>query len=98
MVGGDESPVERRRHPRHPVTENATILIGPTSLGFGETLNWSRGGACVRPPTRFAVRIGELLSLASAHLGSERAARVVDVTTRGVHCAFEPELLRRGTC
>ena len=89
---GDSPGTERRRHPRHAVAESASILIGPTSLVFGETLNWSRGGACVRLPSGFAVRIGEQLNLASARLGSERAARVVDVSARGVHCAFEQEL------
>jgi PilZ domain len=96
MASEGDQGVERRRHPRHAVAESATILIGPTSLVFSETLDWSRGGACVRPPGRFAVRVGEQLNLASARLGSERAARVVGVTQRGVHCAFEQEL-RIGT-
>ena len=86
------SQVERRRHPRFPEAEPATILIGPTSLVFGRTENWSRGGACVRPPMRFAVQIGENINLASNRLGTERTARVVDVTDGRVHCAFERDL------
>ncbi len=86
------SQIERRRHPRFADAEPATILIGPTSLVFGRTLNWSRGGTCLRPPNRFAVKIGELISLASGRLGNDRAARVVGITAGGVHCAFESDL------
>ncbi|MBV8166377.1 MAG: PilZ domain-containing protein [Alphaproteobacteria bacterium] len=86
------SQVERRRHPRFPDAEPATILIGPTSLVFGRTLNWSRGGACLRPPSRFAVKIGELINVASSRIGTERAARIVGITPGGVHCAFESDL------
>ena len=82
---------ERRRHPRHTVAEQATIQIGPATLVFGKTLNWSVGGACLRPPSRFAVRVGEQLNLVSPRLGRERAARVVNITDGEVHCAFEEE-------
>lgn len=92
MIGGGVQQTERRRHPRFSDAEPATILIGPTSLVFGRTLNWSRGGACVRPPMRFAVKLGELINLASNRLGNERAARVVGITQGGVHCAFENDL------
>ena len=94
MVGGPEQ-TERRRYPRHSVAEQATILVGqsaPVALVFGETLNWSRGGACLKAPTRFAIRLGELLNLASARIGRERVARVVGITEGGVHCAFEQDL------
>ena len=91
MIGSADH-VERRKHPRFADPEPATILIGPTSLVFGRTLNWSRGGACLRPPTRFAVQIGELLSLASGRIGNDRAARIVGITAGGVHCAFESDL------
>jgi hypothetical protein len=83
---------ERRRHPRYAVAERATILIGPTSLVFGQTVDWSRGGACLRAPPRFTVQVGEQLNLASERLGPDRVARVVDVSTRGLHCAFDQEL------
>jgi hypothetical protein len=95
MAAGGTSQSERRRYPRHSVAEQATILIGqtaPVALVFGQTLNWSRGGACLRAPTRFAVQLGELLNLASARIGRERLARVVGITERGVHCAFEQDL------
>lgn len=92
MMGSGAQHVERRRHPRFADTEPTTILIGPTSLVFGRTLNWSRGGACLRPPMRFAVQVGENINLASHRLGNERTARVVDVTDGGVHCAFEHDL------
>jgi hypothetical protein len=91
MVTGEQQ-TERRRHPRFADAEPATILIGPTSLVFGRTVNWSRGGACLRPPIRFAVQVGEHINLASTRLGNERAARVVDVTEGRVHCAFESDL------
>jgi hypothetical protein len=90
---GSEPGDERRRHPRHAIAEQATILIGPTSLVFGKTLNWSRGGACLRPPSRFAVAVGEQLNLASVRLGQERSARVVSITDGSVHCAFEQDLI-----
>jgi hypothetical protein len=41
---------------------------------------------------RFAVQVGEPISLASNRIGNERAARVVDITDGGVHCAFEHDL------
>ncbi len=95
MAAGGSPGTERRRYPRHAIAERATIVIGPTSLVFGETLNWSRGGACLRAPRRFAIRIDEqlIISLASARLGVDRAARVVDVTDTGVHFAFEQDLV-----
>jgi hypothetical protein len=92
MIAGDTDQTERRRYPRFADAEPATILIGPTSLVFGRTLNWSRGGACLRPPMRFAVQVGEQINLASTRIGNERAARVVDITADGVHCAFERDL------
>ena len=84
---------ERRRHPRHAIAEQATILIGPTSLVFGKTLDWSRGGTCLRPPSRFAVQVGEQINLGSARLGQERTARVVGITDGSLHCAFEQDLV-----
>jgi hypothetical protein len=89
---GSQPPTERRRHPRHTVAEQATILIGPTSLVFSTTLDWSVGGICVQPPNRFAVQVGEQLNLASVRLGDERAARVVGVSNGSLHCAFEQDL------
>ena len=93
MTGGGNLGTERRRDPRHAIVERATILIGPSALVFGETLNWSRGGACLKAPRRFAVKVGEQLNLASARLGIDRTARVVDVTDVGVHCAFMQDLV-----
>ncbi|MEJ0069334.1 MAG: PilZ domain-containing protein [Pseudomonadota bacterium] len=91
---GSDPRAERRRHPRHTVAEQATILIGPTSLVFGKTLDWSRGGTCLKPPSRFAVKVGEQLNLASVRLGQERSARVVSITDGSlVHCAFEQDLI-----
>lgn len=92
MAAGPSLESERRRHPRHTIAEQATILIGPTSLVFGKTLDWSRGGACLKPPGRFAVEIGEQLNLASARLGQARSARVVGITNGSLHCAFEQDL------
>ena len=80
---------EQRRHPRHALSERASILMGPATFVFSETLDISDGGTCLRQPHRFAVQAGELLRLASAHLGAQRAARVVHVSARGVHCAFD---------
>ena len=80
---------DQRRHPRHTLTERAAILIGPATYVFSETIDISPGGACLRQPNRFQVRAGEQLNLASAHIGSHRAARVVHVSARGVHCAFD---------
>jgi hypothetical protein len=82
---------ERRRHARQPVAERAAIRIGPTTLVFGATLDWSPGGTCLRPPHRFAVRVGELIDVMSERLGASRTARVVGITNGSLHCAFEPE-------
>ena len=80
---------EQRRHPRYALSERASILMGPATFVFSETIDISDGGTCLRPPNRFAVQAGELLRLASAHIGSQRPARVVNVSSRGVHCAFD---------
>jgi hypothetical protein len=66
--------------------------MGPTTFIFSETVDISRGGTCIRIPNRFAVMAGELLQLASAHIGAQRAARVVSVSPRGMHCAFDQPL------
>lgn len=66
--------------------------MGPSAYVFSETVDISHGGACLRQPNRFAVRPGEQLNLASAHIGSLRPARVVNISPRGVHCAFDEEL------
>jgi hypothetical protein len=83
---------DQRRHPRYQLTERAAILMGPATFVFSETLDISHGGTCLRPPNRFTVQIGEQLSLASAHIGSHRAARVVHVSPRGLHCAFDDSI------
>lgn len=96
MTGCGQPRGERRRYPRYPAAEQATILVGaatPAALVFGQTLNWSRGGACLKAPSRFAVQIGEQFSVLSAPLGPQRSARVVDVTPGGVHFAFEQDLV-----
>ena len=67
--------------------------MGPSAYVFSETLDISHGGACLRQPNRFAVRTGEQLNLASAHIGSQRPARVVNISPRGVHCAFDEEIV-----
>ena len=67
--------------------------MGPSAYVFSETVDISHGGACLRQPNRFVVRTGEQLNLASAHIGSHRPARVVGVSPRGVHCAFDEEIL-----
>jgi c-di-GMP-binding flagellar brake protein YcgR len=84
---------EQRRHPRYALSERASILMGPTTFVFSETLDISNGGTCVRQPNRFAMHAGEQINLASAHLGAARYARVVNVSARGVHCAFDEELV-----
>lgn len=83
---------EQRRHPRYDVSERAAIVMGPSAYVFSETLDISHGGACLRQPNRFVVRTGEQLNLASAHIGSGRPARVVNISPRGVHCAFDEEI------
>jgi hypothetical protein len=80
---------DQRRHPRRPLAERAAIMMGPTTFVFSETIDISDGGTCLRRPHRFTVHAGEQLSLASLHIGTYRAARVVNVSPRGVHCAFE---------
>jgi len=82
---------DQRRYPRYALSERAAILLGPATYVFSETLDISRGGACLRHPNRFVVQAGEFLNLASAHIGSQRAARVVSVSARGLHCAFDAE-------
>ncbi|HUA53841.1 MAG TPA: PilZ domain-containing protein [Candidatus Sulfotelmatobacter sp.] len=82
---------DQRRHPRYALAERAAILLGPATYVFSETLDISRGGACLRHPNRFVVQAGEQLNLASAHIGSQRAARVVSVSSRGLHCAFDSD-------
>jgi hypothetical protein len=87
---------EQRRHPRRDLSERAAIVLGPATFVFSDTLDISHGGACLRQPNRFAVQAGEQLSLASPHIGHHRAARVVNVSARGVHCAFDdigPDML-----
>jgi len=93
MMGSGHRGAERRRHPRHAMEERAAILIGTSALVFSQTLNWSCGGACLKAPRRFAVKVGELLNLASARLGNDLTARVVGVTESGLHCAFERDLI-----
>jgi hypothetical protein len=88
MVHGQE----QRRHPRYDLSERAAIVMGPSAYVFSETLDISHGGACLRQPNKFAVRTGEQLNLASAHIGSHRTARVVNISPRGVHCAFDEAL------
>jgi hypothetical protein len=83
---------EQRRHPRYPLSEHASILMGPTTFVFSETLDISPGGACLRQPNRFAMRAGEQFNVASAHIGALRIARVVNVSPRGVHCAFDQDI------
>ncbi len=83
---------EQRRHKRYALSERASILMGPATFVFSETVDISDGGACLRRPNRFAVQAGELLRVASAHIGSQRAARVVNVSSRGVHCAFDTDI------
>jgi hypothetical protein len=83
---------EQRRHPRHPLSERASILIGPTTFVFTDTIDISSGGTCLRQPNRFALRAGEQINLTSKHIGAARLARVVNVSARGVHCAFDPDV------
>lgn len=82
---------DQRRYPRYALSERAAILLGPATYVFSETLDISRGGACLRLPNRFVVRPGELLTLSSPHIGSQRSARVVNISARGMHCAFDAE-------
>lgn len=88
MVRGQE----QRRHPRYELSERAAIVMGPSAYVFTETVDISHGGACLKQPNRFVLRPGEQLNLASAHIGSQRAARVVNITPRGVHFAFDDEI------
>jgi hypothetical protein len=80
---------EQRRYPRYELSESASILLGPATFIFSETVDISHGGTCLRQPNRFAVQAGEQLNLASAHIGAYRSARVVNISPRGVHCAFD---------
>jgi c-di-GMP-binding flagellar brake protein YcgR len=66
--------------------------MGPSAYVFSETIDISHGGTCLRQPNRFVVQAGEQLNLASAHIGSSRPARVVHISPRGVHCAFDEEI------
>jgi hypothetical protein len=82
---------EQRRHPRHELSERAAFLLGPATFVFSETVDISHGGTCLRQPNRFMIQAGEQLSLASDHIGAARSARVVNVSARGVHCAFDDD-------
>jgi hypothetical protein len=85
----DMSQEEQRRHQRFMLSERAAIIMGPATFVFSDTVDISHGGTCLRQPHRFNVRAGEQLNLASAHIGHYRAARVVNVSQRGVHFAFD---------
>jgi hypothetical protein len=63
--------------------------MGPATFVFSETVDISHGGTCLRQPNRFMMQAGEQLNLASAHIGADRPARVVNISPRGVHCAFD---------
>lgn len=95
MAGPETSPLppqpERRRHARHKAEGRAHIVMGRDALIFCETRDLSVGGACVRPPDRFVVQIGEQLKLAGDQLGRMRDARVVDITGGYVHFAFDSD-------
>ena len=61
---------ERRRYPRSkPADSRVAIAIGIGTSIFAELLDVSDGGACLRPPYRFRIDVGERLCL------SGRAAR-----------------------
>jgi len=93
IMAGEE---EQRRHPRYEISERATFVLGPATFVFSETVDISHGGTCLRQPNRFVIQAGEELSLASSHIGSSRTARVVNVSPRGVHCAFDDDRLAPG--
>lgn len=80
---------DRRRHPRQPTPERARILIGHESIVFCDLRDLSAGGACLRLPRRFGVRVGERLTLASGRLGGDRRVRVVDLSNGWLRCSFE---------
>jgi|SRR5580698_6955683 hypothetical protein len=82
---------EQRRHPRYELSERAAFLLGPATFVFSETVDISHGGTCLRQPNRFVIQAGEQLNLASDHIGATRAARVVNISPRGVHCAFDDD-------
>jgi hypothetical protein len=87
------SEEEQRRHPRYELSERAAFLLGPATFVFSETVDISHGGTCLRQPNRFVIQAGEQLSVASDHIGAARTARVVNVSARGVHCAFDDDRL-----
>ncbi len=74
-------------------------MMGPATFVFSETVDISDGGACLRQPNRFTVQPGEQLRVASPHIGAQRTARVVNVSARGLHFAFDsrPEPLDSAT-
>jgi len=84
---------EQRQYPRYELSERAAFLLGPATFVFSETVDISHGGACLRQPHRFMIQAGEQLNVASDHIGAARAARVVNVSARGVHCAFDDDEL-----
>jgi hypothetical protein len=80
---------DRRRHPRRATPEGARVLIGYGSIVFCDLRDLSAGGACLRLPGRFSVRVGERLTLASGRLGGDRHVRVVDLSDGWLRCSFE---------
>jgi hypothetical protein len=88
---------ERRRFDRYDIVEPATITVGwkgsalPDVHVFTETLDMSPGGVRLRHPTRFIARPGEVFDITSAHLGTPRAARIIQSTPAGLHIRFDEE-------
>ena len=88
---------ERRRFRRHDIEEPVTIVVGwkgtalPDVRVSTQTLDLSPGGARLRHPTRFIARPGEVFQIASAHIGTPRAARIIQSTPSGLHIRFDQE-------
>src|SRR5258708_798347 len=81
--------IERRRHARQPVEGPATIIMGPEAFVFCEAQNLSEGGACLRRPHRFHLRVGEQLMLATGGTaGAGREVKVIGLSDSSIHCAF----------
>ncbi len=74
---------DRRRFDRYPV-ERAVALQGKS----GRTIDLSRGGVLIEAMAGLRAEPGARLSLELERIGT-LTARIVGVSTMGIHCAFE---------
>jgi hypothetical protein len=79
---------ERRREVRHPIN-GAAHLIGPGKTHNVDLIDLSRSGALVSQPRLAQLFVGDEFMVAGSAMPWERGARVVAISHRGIHLAFD---------